>query len=1736
MENLNGALGFKATLDIDDFNVSAQAMERHIRQVSTTTVSEAAQMDQSIQQFAQNGARYIVSYLVGQGMSSLLQSIVQTRGEFQQLEIAFGTMLKSDSKAKQLMDELVVTAAKTPFDLQGIANYAKQMMAYGSTVDNVVDELVMLGNVASGVGAPLGEIAYLYGTLRTQGRAYAMDIRQFAGRGIPIYEELAKILKVNKDQVAGLVSEGKVGFAEVEKVFQNLTSSTGMYYNLMEKQSKSLPGMIANLGDAWDSALNKLGTDNQDLFADAISGATYLVEHFEDVLRIVKAITIAYGSYKAAIVLNTLATKGYTGVALLDNTARQAKIALMKLDANLTGQTARQTQLMTAAEKAHTAALQQKLTAEEHANLVKKLRIATIQQLLTAQQQEYLSNLNLTASSANYEAVAMGVLTVEQREALSKTDLSAKSAVYRAALAQEVAAKTQNQAATLNSMRAEVSAAAAKVEAAKQGAIASMQATEAARYEVYWAKQSGQAHLVAAAEKKLEAAQDNQALARKAALAAQTDFFAKKKALEAAATRQSTVATAADTTAKAANAAGTSILTAITTKATLAMKALWASMMSNPIGWILGLVGALVSVLTLFRSKEEEATDAMGDFQETTRKEIDSLELLFAVMQNSERGTKTHKDAIEKVNAVCKEYNKTLLDENATLAEQKAKYEELTTAIQNTTAEKIRAKYIEQALQKAQEDRTEALNDLKDAAEDAAYAGATTTSMTTGVSYTSFIDSKNIQNASSAVWDAVEAEAIQAAERLKGLTGDAYTKSFEEALTRIKGLVSTATGATDKEMNAFSNDLRNYFTEVVNAGNTANAEIDKVNQQLSAFFAPQDSTPVVQSVDYVSMSFEELDKKAKETQTEIDTINAKKVKVDTDTSKLTELLSLLGQINTAIDTKTSNLNTEAGINARIKQLKDERSNVEINSARYKELTKDIQTLEGKLPKTTGGGGANNIANARKELSQKQLEADRKLEEDRIAVMDEGYAKRKATLDLQHKLNLAQIDKEEKELAEARKKAGKGGLSATEKAGFQERRNLEDQSYEKANTDLFDEEISYRKEQYQLYFRWVKAMGADVANKQFEDLLKGGASYSQWIDQEIAKLEQKKAQDPGSFSAGDQENLFSLNIQRDEINGVRSAMDLFNESVSQSVGQAATLAAKIEAIAKAKDDLANGKFKLGADETLEAQNQLDTMEREAQQELNQAVLNDFKSYEEKKSEIVANYAAMRLTDVAQNNAELLARINKGEADALSAINAEQLQASTDWKNLFQNLDSLTAGEIQKLITSIENAMASADLKLSPVDYQALMDSLNKAKEKVVELNPFRALGSAFDSYIKACKKLKRAEQDNLSPEQITALEKQVKTSAQQMTASIQSINQVVGAVGDSMASLASSFGAGDLADTIGGVTDALAGAGETAMGVGKIMSGDLIGGITSVIGGITSVITAFNKMHDARKEKQIKKLQEQVDQLASAYDDLGDAIGRAYSTDKASMLEQQNENLEQQNEKIRQQIQAEKDKKDTDWDRIKEWEEQIAENEKQIAENTKYNIIDAINGTDIMSAIDDLSAAYADAWAAGETAAGKSANSVKNMIRTAIIEQLKNKLKPEVEKFMTYLATAMEDGVISEAEERMLEQMEEDMEEISDNYLSKNEKWMRDDKEEDSEDPLTGAVRSMSEETGGVIAGRMNAIVINQSDQTVIMRNQLIYQAEIAANTRASASELSEIKATLKRIENKDSSLLSQGIS
>lgn len=1783
MENIGGALAFKATLDIDDFKVSSEAMGRYIKNASDNAVLEANRMEQSFLTFAQNGARYIVSYLVGQGMMSLVQSIVQVRGQFQQLELAFNTMLRSTEKSQVLMSQLVDTAARTPFDLTSIAQGAKQMLAFGSNVESVVDEIVMLGNVASGVSAPLGDLIYLYGTLRSQGRAYTVDIRQFAGRGIPIYEELGKVLNADRQELNKLVTEGKVGFPEVEKAFKNMTSEGGIYFNLMQEQSKSLTGMLSNLGDAWDSALNKIGQDNQDLFTGAIQGAIDLVENMDQIIRIVQAVTIAYGSYKAAIVLNTLATKGYTGVAMIDNTVKQAKIALLKAEANITGQTAAQTKAMTAAQQAHVAALQKELTAEEQANLVKKLRIATIQQLLTAQQQEYLSNLNLTTSSANYEAVATSVLTVEQREALSKTDLSAKSAVYRAALEQEVAAKQRNNAATLEAMRTDVKAAAQKMESAKQTAVSAMQATEMARYELYWARQAGDATRIATAEKKLEAAQDNQSAARKAALAAQTDLYTKRKQLEATATKQATAASVADTAAKTTQGAVTTALTSITKKATLAMKALWASMKSNPIGWILSLVGMLVSALTLFKSSEEEATDAMGEFQDTTKKQIDNLDLLFAILRNTEKGTKTHGDAIRKVNAICKEYNKTLLDENATIDEQKLKYAELTAAIQQTTAEKIKAKYVEQELQeyleKSDENYANFIKNLGSASYDTGKTRTVTNRSTGGDSYEVPIyeASENIRNMGGAVQEAIRSQIEDNAKLLASMSGDAFTKQYNDVVASILNSTKAATKATDAEIAGFKGIVESYLTSQINKAKEMNEAINQVDNSLSAYFAPKDATPVTDSVDYVSMSFEELDKKIQETQTQIDTLNAKKVKVEADTTELQSLKKLMDELTGARDTKTANLNTESGINERIKQLKEERSNVVINSAKYKELTKTINGLEARLPKTS-----TKQANNADPLRDKQLEADRKLEEARISIMEDGYEKRKALLDLQHKENLDRIDREERELEKARKAAGKGGLTATEQEGFDERRSIENTSYQREQNKLFDGEIAYKKQQYELYFRWVRNLGEDVANTQFANLLKGGASFKQYLENQIAEMNQKKQ--AGTLTEGEGNHLISLNMQYDEITGAKSAMDLFKESVTEAISQATTLAEKVQAIADAKERLANGSTGLvGADEQAEASLFVSEKQAEADKEIQEKILTNYRSYEEQKKAIQDEYAMLRSQAIAQNNEEILAKLNEGENEALSALNASFLMQSESWRNLFTDLDALTVEQIDKLVKDIQDKMNTADLKLNPADLSAVLDKLDEAKKKILDVNPFKALGNSLTQVFKK-------QQDGSKK-----TSKQIKTDWSNLADATEGcfnfVNDAINSC-DVLGDLLGETGKSTIAMIQGVATAGIA----MSAAIATAEKGSVIlAAISIALQAIQWIAGLFN--NDDELEERIQNIQMEVDALSNAFDRLQHSYDQTFWVysdeeraahqqrlqgieDEIAALEQQKvvalqswnfvkyaqltkqikelknalekeqnngdmfeiyelqkQNLREQQELIKQQIQAEKDKKDTDNNKIAEWEEAIKDIDTQI-EDLERDMLETLAGTDVQTAIDDFADALVDAYCQGEDAAKALGEVTKETLKNAVVEALKRQfLAKAINDAVLYLGEAMQDGVLSDYEKKRFEEMVKEGADKFNMALEGVGDWIKDQTEEEEEsDPLTGAVTSMSEETGGVIAGRLNAFVINQSDQIAIMKQNIIYQAQIAQNTKVSADELTEIKETLKRIENKDNSLLSQGIS
>ena len=246
---------------------------------------------------------------VGFGIKEFGSQVMQVRGQFQQLEMAFKTMLQSETKANDLMNQLVRTAATTPFDLQGVANGAKQLLAYGTAAEEVNTTLVHLGDIAAGLSIPLNDLVWLYGTTMTQGRMFTQDLRQFQGRGIPIAEEIAKIKGVAVDAVGELVTAGKVTSDVVKQAIENMTAEGSKFGGLMDAQSKTITGQISNIEDSIDMMFNSIGQKSEGVINEALSGVSYLVENWESVGKVVLTVATAFGTYKAALLAVIAAQK-----------------------------------------------------------------------------------------------------------------------------------------------------------------------------------------------------------------------------------------------------------------------------------------------------------------------------------------------------------------------------------------------------------------------------------------------------------------------------------------------------------------------------------------------------------------------------------------------------------------------------------------------------------------------------------------------------------------------------------------------------------------------------------------------------------------------------------------------------------------------------------------------------------------------------------------------------------------------------------------------------------------------------------------------------------------------------------------------------------------------------------------------------------------------------------------------------------------------------------------------------------------------------------------------------------------------------------------------------------------------------------------------------------------------------------------------------------------------------------
>lgn len=368
-----------------------------------------------------------------------------------------------------------------------------------------------------------------------------------------------------------------------------------------------------------------------------------------------------------------------------------------------------------------------------------------------------------------------------------------------------------------------------------------------------------------------------------------------------------------------------------------------------------------------------------------------------------------------------------------------------------------------------------------------------------------------------------------------------------------------------------------------------------------------------------------------------------------------------------------------------------------------------------------------------------------------------------------------------------------------------------------------------------------------------------------------------------------------------------------------------------------------------------------------------------------------------------------------------------------------------------------------------DMPEIMDragkSVESTNEKVDELRP------AFDKVTEGVRRFFAAGDD---PKKLTESLQLINEGVNEVMTSVQFLSNTFGKLGDS-------FGGAfnDIAEGLNIAMDAVNSAMQGAQA--GAMFGPIGASAGAAIGVVTSLASSIAKIHDKKNEKRIQRLQDQIDVLDASYEKLGRSIEKAYSTSAAKLINQQDELLKQQKLMIQQQILEEKDKKKTDEERIKEWEKQLDDINLKLEDN-KEKAIEAITGTDVMSAIDEFAQAYSEAWATGTDAAEASTKIVQNLIKTAIIGFLKDKLSPSVEEFMKKLADYMSDGIVSPWEEAELNKLKEKMDAEAQKVFDTSSKYFQEDKNDKYEQTATsGGFEKMSQDSADELNGRFTAL-------------------------------------------------------
>jgi tape measure domain-containing protein len=294
----NKDVQIKLTVDSSKFASGIASATNSLNQLKNSSTDLSAKMTQSAASI-QNNVQSLQGFslqctLAGTALAGLVGYSLKAASDIEQLAVSFEVLAGGKQIGDDLLNSIKQFSAVTPFVTQGLAKNAQMLLAYGSSVNEIMPTLKLLGDVSGGNQQKMDLLALAYGQVMSQGRLLGQDLRQMTNLGFNPLNEIAQATGKSMAEVKEMMSQGAISSDMVTLAFKRATTEGGRFHNMMDKQSQTLYGRfstlvenVQQLGQAFGAALAPAALKVVDIFITLTAWATKLPQPIQATFAII---------------------------------------------------------------------------------------------------------------------------------------------------------------------------------------------------------------------------------------------------------------------------------------------------------------------------------------------------------------------------------------------------------------------------------------------------------------------------------------------------------------------------------------------------------------------------------------------------------------------------------------------------------------------------------------------------------------------------------------------------------------------------------------------------------------------------------------------------------------------------------------------------------------------------------------------------------------------------------------------------------------------------------------------------------------------------------------------------------------------------------------------------------------------------------------------------------------------------------------------------------------------------------------------------------------------------------------------------------------------------------------------------------------------------------------------------------------------------------------------------------